>query len=309
MDSISIVIPVYNSENSIKELTNEIEKELITLSTPFELIFIDDGSRDDSWSIIENLYQEKNWVRGIKLMRNFGQHNALLTGIKAAQKNYIVTMDDDLQHSPNQIKKLVKKLEEGYDVVYGISSFGKHNSWRNLSSKITKQILKRIMGIGNAQDLSPFRIFRADVREGFKNYSSPDVAIDVLLSWGTSNFAATEVVYKERKFGRSNYTFSKLVKHALNMIVGFSLFPLRIASWIGFVFTLFGFGVLIYVLVTFFILGGSISGFPFLASTIAIFSGAQLFALGIIGEYLARIYSQSLNRPYSVIQQTIGFNE
>lgn len=310
MKLISIVVPVYNSEHSLKELARSIQEAFANSSTyNYELILVDDGSKDKSWEMITKLCNENQTVRGIGLMRNFGQHNALLTGIKSAAGEFIITMDDDLQHPPDQIPRLIEKINEGYDVVYGTASTDKHELWRNLSSKLIKQILRRMMGISNAQELSPFRAFRSEVRESFAHYNSPHVVIDVLLSWGANKFASVKIEYQERKYGRSNYTFVKLLRHAVNMIIGFSVFPLRIASFTGFFFTLFGFGVLIYVLIIYLINRGAVPGFSFLASAIAIFSGVQLFSLGIIGEYLARIYSQSLQRPYSVIRQTIGFPE
>ena len=162
------------------------------------------------------------------------------------------------------------------------------------------------MGIETARDVSAFRVFKTKLREGFKNYCSPFVSIDVLLTWSTSNFASVKVRHEPRLAKQSNYTLGKLISHALNLMTGFSTLPLQIASLIGFIFTLFGFGVLAWVLGRYFITGGSIQGFPFLASIIAIFSGAQLFALGIFGEYLARIHFRTMDRPPYVVGQVIN---
>lgn len=159
--------------------------------------------------------------------------------------------------------------------------------------------------MGTARNVSPFRAFRTKLREGFKNYNSPFVFIDVLLTWTTSNFASVKVRHEPRRAKQSNYTLSMLIRHAINLITGFSIIPLQIASLIGFIFTLFGFGILGWVLGRYFITGTSIPGFPFLASIIAIFSGAQLFALGIFGEYLARIHFRTMDRPPYVVGQVI----
>ncbi len=162
------------------------------------------------------------------------------------------------------------------------------------------------MGVQAARQVSAFRVFRTKLREAFKNYFNPYVNIDVLLSWGTNRFGAVEVEQVERKFGESRYTFRKLVRHAVNMITGYSVLPLRIASLAGFGFAVFGFFILAYVIGRYINEGGSVPGFPFLASIIAIFSGAQMFSIGIIGEYLARIYFNSMGSPYSVIKDSVG---
>jgi undecaprenyl-phosphate 4-deoxy-4-formamido-L-arabinose transferase len=172
---------------------------------------------------------------------------------------------------------------------------------------MTKLALQNAMGSGIGRHASAFRAFRTRVREAFACYNSPFVCIDVLLSWGTNLFTAVPVQHDWRQVGSSNYTFGRLIKHAINMMTGFSTFPLQLASLIGFGFTLFGFGVLTYVVGRYLIEGGSVPGFPFLASIISIFSGAQLFALGIMGEYLGRIHFRSMDRPYSVIQNVVGF--
>ncbi len=237
-------------------------------------------------------------------MRNYGQHNALLCGVRAANGDIVVTMDDDLQHPPEEIPALLSRLDEGYDVVYGTPLEEQHGFMRDFASLITKLALRRIMGAATAQNVSAFRVFRAPVREAFANYQGAHVSLDVLLTWGTGRFSAVRVRHDPRKAGGSNYTFGKLITIALNLMTGFSTLPLRIASIVGFAFTLFGIGILCYVLVRYVADGGSVPGFPFLASLTAIFSGAQLFALGIVGEYLARIYVRTMDRPTYAVRST-----
>jgi hypothetical protein len=158
------------------------------------------------------------------------------------------------------------------------------------------------MGAEIAQTVSAFRAFRTKLRDAFANYRSPFVSIDILLTWGTALFVAIPVRHDSRWAGESHYTFRKLASHALNMMTGFSTWPLQLASLVGFGFTLFGLGVLAYVLGRFLIQGRVVPGFAFLASVIAIFSGAQLFALGIIGEYLARMHFRTMEKPSYVIR-------
>jgi len=303
--SLSVVIPVYNSEDTLPALAARLNQALPAVAHKFEVILVNDGSADRSWEQICSLVDQYPWVRGINLMRNYGQHNALLCGVLAAEYEITVTMDDDLQHPPEEIHKLLEKLDEGYDVVYGSPTRLPHSLWRNLFSRFTKRLLAYIMGIKTVREIGPFRAFRTHLRQAFLTYRNPSVILDVLLSWGTSRFASVTVNEAARAAGRSNYNFFKLFRVAMEILTGFSTLPLRLASLIGFFFTLFGAAVLIYVLFVFFT-AGSIPGFPFLASIISIFSGTQLFALGIFGEYLARIFDRNLDRPPYVIAERRG---
>lgn len=301
MPSVSIIIPVFNAAGTLKSLYSRVLSIMESHARELELVLVEDGGTDDSWEIIEKLSERDTRVRGIRLSRNFGQHNALLCGIRLARNEIVVTMDDDLQNPPEEIPRLLSKLEEGYDVVYGTPDKEQHGVLRNLASVMTKIALQNGMGVDAARNVSAFRAFRTRLREGFKSYQGPFVSIDVLLTWATSRFAAIKVQHDPRTEGRSNYTLGKLINHAVNLLTGFTTLPLQIASLTGFVFTLFGMGVLAWVVGRYFLSGGSVPGFPFLASIIAIFSGVQLFALGVIGEYLARIHFRTMDRPPYVI--------
>ena len=302
VDNCSIVIPVYNSESSLGILIDQLDQDLSTMCKEFEIILVNDGSCDGSWEAINNLVNDHPWVHGINLMRNYGQHNALLCGIRAAKYPITVTMDDDLQHPPSQIRLLLDKLDEGYSVVYGTPINEQHGIWRDLSSQITKLVLQGAMGAQTARKVSAFRVFRTELRNSFASYNGSFVSIDVLLTWGTTNFASIPVQHDPRRIGVSNYSLKKLVTHAINLMTGFSTLPLQFASLSGFFFAFTGMIVLFYVVGRYLIQGGSVQGFPFLASTIAIFSGAQLFALGIIGEYLARMHFRLMDKPsYTVL--------
>lgn len=301
--SISVVVPVFNSQETLVPLVAELRTALAGRN--FELILVNDGSRDRSWKVIEQLSSEHGWIRGIDLMRNYGQHNAVLCGIRAAREEVIATIDDDLQNPPSEILKLLSKLEDGADVVYGTPKRQTHGFLRDFASRVTKITLQGAMGAETARNISAFRVFRTNLRDAFENYSSPFVSIDVLLTWSTQKFTSVTVENRPRTVGVSNYTIRKLLVHALNMATGFSVLPLQIASLLGFGFTIFGFGVLAYVLGRYLIQGGSVPGFAFLASIIAIFSGAQLFALGIIGEYIARMHLRTMNRPAYAVRTVV----
>jgi glycosyltransferase involved in cell wall biosynthesis len=266
-------------------------------------VLVNDGSRDRSWEIIQDLAKEHSWVRGINLMRNFGQHNALLCGIRAARHDVIVTLDDDLQNPPSEIPKLIARLQEGYEVVYGTPERPQQGVWRNLATAVTKLSLAGFIGSAAARHVSTFRAFRSGLRQAFAGFQGPYVCIDVLLAWGTTRFGWVTVRHEPRRAGRSQYTLRKLATHTLNLVTGFSTRPLQLASWMGFALTLFGLALLAFVLARYLLHGTTVPGFPFLASVVSIFSGAQLFALGVIGEYLARMHFRMLDQPAYVVRQ------
>ena len=202
--SISAVIPVYNSENSLPEVVSRLEAVLRPLTSDFEIVLVNDESRDRSWEVIRALAARYPFVRGIALMRNSGQHNALLCGIRAARMELIATLDDDLQNPPEEIPSLLEKLNAGADVVYGTPRHEQHGFLRDLASRITKIALQDTMGAATARNVSAYRLFRTSLREAFEHYRGPFVSIDVLLTWSTSRFAAVEVQHDPRTMCRWN---------------------------------------------------------------------------------------------------------
>lgn len=301
---LSVVIPVYNSEQTLAPLYARLRAVLEPAGMPFEVIFVDDGSADRSWEAVLSLARAHAEVRGYRMMRNYGQHNALLCGIREARYPLLVTMDDDLQNPPEEIPRVLARLDDGYDVVYGVPQKERHGLWRDVASQLTKLALQNAMGAETARNISAFRAFRTELRKAFAGYNSPYVSIDVLLTWGTRRFGMVRVRHDTRAAGVSNYTFRKLIAHAMNMMTGFSTLPLQLASVGGFVFTLFGAVILALVVVRYFLSPDVPPGFPFLASVIAIFSGAQMLALGILGEYIARIHLRTMDRPTYTVQRT-----
>ena len=164
-NSLSIVIPVFNSEQALEPLLERLAASLPSLSPDYEVVLVNDGSRDRSWEVISQLNRSYPWIHSINLMRNYGQHNALLCGIRAAKYETVITMDDDLQHPPEEIGKLLVKLEEGYDVVYGTPQREQHSLWRNLASQVTKLALQSTMGAETARQVSALRAFPTYIRE------------------------------------------------------------------------------------------------------------------------------------------------
>lgn len=301
----SVVVPVYNSADVLPELVARLAPVLAAVADTFELVLVNDGSRDASWRVIEDLQRRHGWIRGIDLMRNSGQHNALLCGIRAARHDLTITIDDDLQNPPEEIPRLIAALTGDVDVVYGAPLQEVHGLWRDLASQVSKIVLQGVLGAETARMVGPFRAFRTVVRRAFDGYRGAFVNIDVLLTWGTTRFRAIRVRHDVRAIGRSNYTFGRLMTHTLNMLTGFSTLPLQVASLLGFAFTIVGAVLLVFVIGRYLLQGTAVPGFAFLASIIIIFSGTQLFTLGVIGEYLARMHFRLLDRPPYVVREAV----
>ena len=304
MGGISVVVPVYRGSATIAELTERLRAVLEPCET-WELIFVVDGSPDNSWSVVEELAAAHEFVRGIELFRNFGQHNALLAGIRTARHSVVVTMDDDLQHRPETLPALLELLTDDVDLVYGQAENEEHGWWRNLTSRVAKTMIAATVGSKVARDASALRVFRTSLRDGFSNVSDPYISIDVVLSWVTNRYTTCRVPMDQRLDGASGYSVRKLIRHALNTLTGYSTKPLRIVTWLGFCMALFGLGVLAFVVGRRLHDGTAVPGFAFMASLVSLLAGAQLFGLGVIGEYLGRIHIRSMQQlPYVVRRRT-----
>jgi glycosyltransferase involved in cell wall biosynthesis len=302
---VSVVVPVYNGAATLPELVRRVDEALA--GSNYELVLVNDGSADGSWELIRQLAGENPRVRGLDLMRNYGQHNALLAGIRAARGEAVVTIDDDLQNPPEEIPKLLEQLErDEADIVYGTAAEQYYGLWRALGTRLSKLALRVAIGSDVASRASAFRAFRTNLRHAFAGFEAPYVSIDVLLNWGAARYAFVPVTHRARDEGQSSYSFGRLATHALNVLTGFSTRPLRWASLLGLAFTLFGVAILVLVVVRYFVEGATVPGFPFLASIIAIFSGVQLLTLGVIGEYLARMHGRVMDRPAYAVREEVG---
>ncbi|MDX6409529.1 MAG: hypothetical protein QOE13_2600 [Gaiellaceae bacterium] len=300
---ISVVVPVYNGGVALEELVAAVRAALEPLPDGYELILVDDGSSDDTWSTIAALVRAGDGVRGIRLGRNYGQHNALLAGIRAARRAITVTIDADLQYPPDRIPELVAKLEQGFDVVYGTAGRRTEGNTRRTVSWLVRRLLRRARRVHGS--FSALRAFRTRLRDGFAGFGGPYVSVDVLLSWSTGRYASIPVEQASREHGASSYSPRRLASLALTMLTGFTTLPLRLASVVGVAFTLVGLALLGYVIVDLVVGGHDLPGVAFLTAIISIFAGAQLLALGIIGEYLARVHMRVLDPPTYAISEEL----
>ena len=306
--SVSVIVPCYRSEETLAGLVDRTVGVLgngVTTGawTEYEVILVVDGSPDTTAAVARETAAKHDGVRVIELRRNYGQHNALVAGIREALHSVVVTMDDDLQHPPEEIPKLVTALRANRDVdlVYGVPAAEEHGRSRSLASRTVKLGLQAA-GVANASLVGAFRAFRTHLRDGFEDVRDPNVNLDVILSWATSNVAGETVTMNRRASGKSNYSLRRLVKHALNMVTGYGTFPLRLASWLGFLCGVVGIVLLASVLIRYMTGETTVEGFTTLAAIISLFSGVQLFTIGIIGEYLGRAHFRGMNRPMYVVK-------
>ena len=259
---VSIVVPVYNGAAALRELTRRIFEAMRPLGA-WELIFVVDGSPDHSWDVVGELIAEHREVVGIELFRNFGQQNTLLAGIRSATFDIVVTMDDDLQHRPETIPTLLDAMTDSVDLVYGQPLDKEHSAWRNITSSLAKAAMGASVGGAIARNADAFDAFRTSLRQGFARVDDPSVSIDVLLSWVTTDFTTAVTPMDPRQLGSSNYNVRLLMRHAVNMVTGYSTKPLRFVTWLGFALALFGAGTLSYVVIRYFLSDTGVPGFPF----------------------------------------------
>ncbi|GAT66495.1 glycosyltransferase family 2 protein [Planomonospora sp. ID91781] len=307
--SVSVVIPCYRSEITLPPLVTRLVSVLRDMSVRHEVILVVDGSPDGTWNVAESLARRIDVVRAIRLSRNYGQHNALVAGIREARFDVVVTMDDDLQHPPEQVPLLLAALEgDRLDLVYGVPHQEEHGFLRSLASRSVKTGMSRALGIRNAQKISAFRAFRTCLRDGFEDLSGPHASVDVALSWGTAQIGSVGVHMNDREVGESNYNVRMLVRHAVNMLLGYSTAPLRMASYLGFLTGIIGLLLGGLVLWRFATGDTTVAGFTTITSMIAIFSSAQLISIGVLGEYIGRIHGGGLGRPTYVVRERVGLS-
>jgi undecaprenyl-phosphate 4-deoxy-4-formamido-L-arabinose transferase len=305
IQGISVVVPVYKSLESLRLLVERIFS-VVEPFGDFEIILVDDGSPSGTWEVVQELSKNNINVRGIRLGRNYGQHSALVAGVRAANMPITVTIDDDLQNPPEEIPNLVAHfIENDLDVVYGVPKETKQSLSRRVAGNGIRKVLGNSLGAESAMEMSSFRVFRTASREAFGADLGVNVSLDALLAWGNSRFGSVTVQHDAREYGRSNYSLRKLLRFSVDTITGYSTIPLQIASVLGFLTSVFGFCVLIYVVAIPLMSGQSVQGFPFLAATIAIFAGIQLLTLGVLGEYLARMHFRIMRKPtYFIAEMT-----
>lgn len=301
---ISIIIPVYNAEDSIENLVDILVKNLKDRYT-FEIILVNDCSKDKSEDYCIRLFENyPDNIRFFSLAKNVGEHNAVMAGLNQAKGDFSLIMDDDFQNPVSEVIKLIDyAVNKDYDVVYTYYSKKKHNMFRNLGSWFNDKVSNLMLKKPKNLYLSSFKIINSFLVKEIIKYRAPFPYIDGLILRTTSHIGRLKVEHQERRAGRSNYTFKKLISLWLNMFTNFSVIPLRISSITGLILSLFGFILGIITIIEKIINPELPTGYAALLVTVSIFSGIQLMALGMIGEYLGRIFLSQSKKPQYIIRK------
>jgi glycosyltransferase involved in cell wall biosynthesis len=295
---LSIVIPCYQSENSLHDVVIGIRDSLQQIKLlNYEILLIVDGPTDETLAIATLLQDKFHECQVIELSRNFGQHAAIFAGISVSKYELIATMDDDGQHLPSELPTLIKGLSMDADLVYGVPRNDEHGILRNITSRTFKFALFRVLGIKNARDISAFRVFRKSLLRNIDLQKISTGTVDVALHWSTTRIKTVKTTMPKRFNGQSNYTYRALFRFAIQMIIGYSVKPLKFALALG----LFGFlastVLTLYFLFQYFKGNIEVVGFSTLTILITTLSSIQLVTLGVMGEYIASIHQKSIGKP------------
>ena len=303
---LSIVIPVYRSQETLRPLVDRLLPVLEATGREHEIVFVDDGSPDQSWTILRDLHAEHpDRIVTVQLMRNFGQHNALMCGFRHARGRLIVTMDDDLQNPPEEIPKVLEVIEVGrYDLVYGHYGSKRHSGWRNLGSALVNAFYR--LTFRNHVTVASFRAIRRELIDSILSYNLNFTFIDGLLAWNTRRIGSVPVEHHPRSAGRSGYSPLRLLTLAFNLFTNFSLLPLQLVSAIGFFFAACGMATALYYILMFITQRIVVPGYASIIIAVLVLGGTQLLALGIMGEYLGRLHLNVNRKPQYTVRQVLG---
>lgn len=302
---VSIVVPVYGGSTALAELCRRIGATMQAAGLSHEVILVDDRGQAEAWGRICEVANHDTHVIGLRLGRNFGQHAATVCGIARARGEWIVTMDDDLEHPPEAIPALLAAGDVNHPLVYGMFQQRTHAAYRNWSSELMRRMLKRAFPDLN-EDYCSFRAIHAPLAKQLDRFGLNRPYIDGMLSWLTASAATVSVPHEQRLHGKSTYTLRKLMSHAVNIFITFSTLPLRIATYSG--ATLAGVSFLYLLYVIYGRLSGSITnpGYASLMSAVLFACGIQLLILGVVGEYIGRLMGATFRRPVYVVDNEVG---
>ncbi|MBP1632568.1 MAG: hypothetical protein H6Q11_856 [Acidobacteria bacterium] len=301
----SVVVPVYNSERSLEELYARLEATFAAMGRTFEVIFVDDCSRDGSMEVLRSLHaRHPGPVRALSLYRNQGQHAALMCGLQVCRGEFVVTIDDDLQHRPEDIPLLYARLQEGYDAVFG-SYPRKEGLLKSLGSRAVGRLAHRIFDPPQGLEMSAFRLIRRDVVEHVKAYRTSFPYLTGMILSTTRRVANADIHHDERRYGHTGYTLPKLISLSFNLLVNYSALPLKAMGWLGMGVSLAAFVVGVTFLVRQMVIGQAPEGWTSLVVLVSFFSGVMFAMMFVMAEYLSRLLTEVSNRPPHAVREVL----
>ena len=308
-NSYSIVIPIYNEEENLPELYNRLTDVMTSLQEPYEVIFVDDGSKDNSLNIMREMHQRDKRIKTISLSRNFGHQIAISAGIEYARGKAVIVMDGDLQDPPEVLPPFIQKWKEGWDAVYAIRRKRKENLLKRAAYAIFYRLLKKISSIDIPLDSGDFSIMDRKIVDILKSMPERTRFVRGIRTWVGFKQVGLEYERDKRFAGKPKYNFKKLVKLALDGLISFSYVPLKLAVSFGFVISGVSFLGAIATLFQRLFTDTTVPGYATTVISILFLGGIQLITIGILGEYIGRIYDEVKQRPLYIIQEIIGFDE
>lgn len=307
MKKISFVIPCYHSEKTVSQVVEEIQGKMKELARyEYEIILVNDCSPDRTIDVIRSLCRENANIKGIDFARNFGQHSALMAGLRHSDGDYVVCLDDDVQTPADEVDKLIEKLEAGYDAVYAKYEHKQHSPFRNFGSRVNELMTRIMLGKPKELYVSSYFAVKKFVVEDMIRYENPYPYVIGLVLRSTRNIVNVPVNHRERKEGASGYTLKKLLGLWFNGFTTFSVKPLRLATALGGFSAFFGFLYGIYTVIKRFVNPDVPVGFSALMAAMVFFGGMIMLMLGLIGEYVGRVYISLNNSPQYVIREKIN---
>ncbi len=302
---ISVLIPVLNEEESLLELQERTKRTLESIKKPYEIIYINDGSTDATESILEGFHERDKAVKIIEFSRNFGQHMALFAAFGYARGDIVVTIDADLQNPPEEIPKLIAKIEEGYEVVGTYRKKRKDSLFRRIASIIVNKITSRLVGVKLRDYGCMLRAYRRNIVDHLNMCTESSSFIPALANTFAKKIVEIEVEHEERKKGTTKYSLFRLLRLNFDLMTAFSLLPIQVIGVLGVIIALLGLFFAGFLIVRRFIVGPEVEGTFTLFGILFFFIGIQIFALGVIGEYVGRIYQEVRRRPRFVVKREL----
>ena len=309
MNKISFVIPCYNSAKTIRDVVNEIITTVQKRKDDYEIILVNDCSTDNVWEVIKSLGKENNRIKGICFAKNFGQHSALMAGYNKASGDVVVSLDDDGQTPANELYSLINKLNDGYDVVYASYGHKQHSVARNMGTKLNNIMCEKLLGKPRELTITSYFVAKKFVIDEVKKYVNSYAYVPGLVLRVTQNISSVPVNHRARQEGRSGYSFFKLISLWMNGFTAFSVKPLRISTFIGMFVAVIGFLYCIYICINKILNPNVPIGWSSTIGVILLIGGMILFVLGMIGEYLGRVYISLNNSPQYVIKEETDIDE
>ncbi|WP_395603964.1 glycosyltransferase family 2 protein [Pseudomonas sp. B21128] len=303
---LSIVVPVYRSASILPVLVQQIQESMDRegLSNKFELILVNDASPDNSWHVIQSLAETHEFIRGINLRRNTGQHNAIMAGLNNVRGRIVAIMDDDLQHPPSALSQVMRAVDDGYDVCYTRYMNRKHAWWKQAGSRFNDFVATLLLGKPRGLYLSSFKAMRREIVDEITKYDGPYTYIDGLILDATQSITAIDIEHQARHEGESNYNFRRLLSLWLKMATSFSILPLRFATYMGFSLAALSMVMVVFVVVAKLLHPEFPPGWASLIAVVLFIGGIQTLCIGMVGEYLGRTYLKLNGRQQFIIGGT-----